>query len=45
MLEGRAEEVSLTSRGNAGNNDVHSGMQRLLSVKSKKIGTVVGDKR
>jgi hypothetical protein len=43
MFERRAEEFSLTSRRNAGNNDDHSGMQRFLSVKSKKIGTVVGD--
>jgi len=45
MFEGRAEEFSLTSRRNAGNNDDHSGMQRFLSVKSKKIGTIVGYKR
>jgi hypothetical protein len=38
-------EFSLTSGRNAGNNDDHSGMQRFLSVKSKKIGTVVGYKR
>jgi len=45
MFEGRAEEFSLTSRRNAGNNDDHSGMQRFLSVKSKKIGAIVGYKR
>jgi hypothetical protein len=45
MFESRTEEFSLTSRHNAGNNDDHSGMQRFLSVKSKKIGTVVGYKR
>jgi len=44
MFEGRAEEVSLTSRRNAGNNDDHSGVQWFLSVKGEKIGTVVGDK-
>ena len=45
MLEGGTEEFSLTSGRNAGNNDDHSRMQRFLSVKSKKIGTVVGHKR
>lgn len=45
MLEVGAEEFSLTSGRNAGNNDDHSCMQRFLSVKSKKIGTVVGHKR
>jgi hypothetical protein len=45
MLEGRTEEFSLTRRRNAGNNDDHSGVQRFLSVKRKKIGTVVGHER
>ena len=44
MFEGRAEEFSLTRRRDAGNNDDHSGVQRFLPVKSKKIGTIVGYK-
>ena len=44
MFEGRAEEFSLTRRRNAGNNDDHSGVQRFLPVKRKKIGTIVGYK-
>jgi hypothetical protein len=44
MIEGRAEEFSLTRWCNAGNNDDHSGVQWFLSVKSKKIRTIVGYK-
>jgi hypothetical protein len=45
MFDGRAEEFSLTSRRDAGNNNDYSGMQRFLYVKSKKIGTVVSYER
>ncbi len=44
MFEGRVEKFSLTSRRDAGNKDNHSGMQWFLSVKRKKVGTIVGDK-
>jgi len=45
MFECCAEESSLTNRCDTGNNNDHSGMQRFLSIKNKKIGAIVRYKR
>jgi hypothetical protein len=45
MLQRRAEEFSLTQRGDTGNKKDHSGMQRFLSMENKKVGAIVRYKR
>ncbi len=45
MFERRIKEFSLTNRGDTGNNNNHSGMQRFLSMEKKKVGTIVRYKR
>jgi len=44
MFEGRVEKFSLASGRDTGNKDDYSSMQWFLSVKLKKVGTIVGDK-
>jgi hypothetical protein len=41
VLERRAEEFSLTKRGDTGNNNDDSCMQRFFSVENQKVGAIV----
>jgi hypothetical protein len=41
MFERRTEEFPLTERGDIGNNNDHSGMQRFFSMELKEIGAIV----